>query len=107
MEDEIHAGITNYTPTRNVNFESSVSNGQLFVNSAIIADNESHRDFERNSVIDVYNLTDGSYKISFYIPYYMGRRMQHFKVYKNGIIVLYNDAMIVFQLPAGLLVRPE
>lgn len=60
--------ITNSTPQREVNFESSTSNGKLFIHSAIKADNDTKSQFENNALIDVYKLPECIYLYSFPIP---------------------------------------
>jgi len=60
------------SPPLIVNRRSCASNGWLFVNSELIAKNEDRKDFNGNSVIDIYSLKDGRYKYSFYLPKYHG-----------------------------------
>jgi hypothetical protein len=50
-------------------------------------------------VVDVYDLLDRTYKFSFYIPSYNGKKMHDFKVDGNRLIVLIDRMIIVYQLP--------
>lgn len=70
-----HVG-SSYTmkqPPRFVNTQGAVAAGNLFLQSMLQADNEYPLDFTENTVIDVYNLINGSYKGSFYIPAFKGK----------------------------------
>ncbi|AFD05345.1 hypothetical protein [Solitalea canadensis] len=56
---------TNSSPKRIINSESFVSNGKLFVKSALKANNETPQDFSSNTVIDIYEIKNGQYLGSF------------------------------------------
>lgn len=68
---------------KTVNLRTATSGNFLFVNSNLRAKNDNKDRLEQESVIDVYNLTDGTYGFSFRVP--------HCK-YKYGIreFVIYN-----------------
>lgn len=88
--------LTNRNPMRNINFQSCVANGKVYVNSAIISDNESTSAFHSNAVIDMYTVTTGTYAGSFYIPSYKGERVQQFKIYSNKVIALYENFVVLY-----------
>lgn len=90
---------TKIAPTRFVNRESCVADGKLFNYSALKSDNESDREFANNSVIDVYNLKDGAYQHSFYIPVFRNERLKRFRVFDNLIVVIYNNYIVTYRLP--------
>ena len=90
---------TNTMPSRIVNWESDVSDGKLYINSWMKADNESIPQFNNNSVIDVYDIISGAYKKSFYVPFFRGEKMESFKVYKNEVIAIYKDYITVLAKP--------
>jgi hypothetical protein len=103
----IHLGIegipeTEWSPNTTqklfVNRRSAVSNGYLFNHSRVQAENEDNLSFESNSVIDVYDLHDGSYKRSFYLPSCYGSKMQRFIVDENDIYVLYKNHVVRYSL---------
>ncbi len=100
MDAKKSGSITNITPIRDVNLQSCIDDGNLFVNSALEADNESHIDFIRNSVIDVYDTKSGIYKTSFYVPLYKGQRLKEFTVKGEYIVVLYQGYLVVFAMSA-------
>jgi hypothetical protein len=86
------------SPPLLVNDGSCVSNGLLFVKSPLLSKNESEETFRNASVIDVYNLKDGTYKFSFYVPKYGGRSMKEFKVVNNTFIVMYSQRVETYEL---------
>jgi hypothetical protein len=91
--------ITSLTPKRLLNALSSVNKGYLFNNSRIKGDGETHDIFMHNSVIDVYNIKDGSFKSSFYIPAYKKEKINSFRVMNNMIITVCKNYLISYKLP--------
>ena len=70
----------------------------LFVNSALEAKNEMKNNFDVSSVIDVYDLRNGSYKFSFYIPDYGKKKIRAFAVNNNALIALYDNYIMTYNL---------
>lgn len=87
---------TNTSPSRFINMESCVNDGFLYNYSLIQADNETSSTFKKNCDIDVYELKDGSYKGSFYIPSYKKEKIQRFIVFQNSIIALYSKYVCIY-----------
>jgi len=85
-------------PSRLINWENCVADGLLYNNSWIKSDNESIDNFKRNSVIDVYRLSDGQYEKSFYIPAFKGERLYRFWIFGDRIIVLYKHYIVAYTL---------
>lgn len=56
------------SPPIRINSYSAVHNGYLYVTSMLLADNEDRKEFYKHTVLDQYNLDDGSYVGSFYLP---------------------------------------
>jgi hypothetical protein len=81
-----------------VNKKSCVAGDILFVNSNLKADNESKRNYLHASVIDIYNLKDGQYKFSFYIPDYGKDKISHFRVSGNMLIAEYKHNLVTYKL---------
>lgn len=82
-----------------VNKRSCVSGNLLFVNSNLLAKNESPNAFDSGDVIDVYALPSGDYAFSFYIYNNHGKRpMRAFNVYDNTLVVLYDHTLQKFDL---------
>jgi len=80
-----------------INSYCDAENGFLFVLSRIKADNETHLDFENNSVIDVYAASTGRYYSSFYIPDVMGEKMNSFLVQGQLIFALYKKHIFIYK----------
>ena len=86
------------SPANYVNKRSCISDGMLFVQSALLARNEPAEALKETSVIDVYDLADGSYRFSFYIFDFNGRKMTDFKVYGNTMAVLFGRTLQLYHL---------
>lgn len=88
------------SPPLMVNIGCSLSDEYLYINSNILAKNEEAEKFDRNSVIDVYDLSKGKYRFSFYIPpLYQKLRMKSFIVLRNEILlVLYRNLLIKYRI---------
>lgn len=82
-----------------VNKRISIANNKLYLNSAVKADNESTSLFANNDVIDVYDLQNGKYSASFYIPTIRNQKLTEFKVFNQTLIALYNKTLVVFKIP--------
>jgi len=93
--------ITNTSPAREVNTRGRVSNGHLFNISGLRGDNENTGSFGKNAVADIYELKNGNYKGSLYIPYYKREKIADFRVIDDKLLVLYSNHMILYQLPPG------
>jgi len=85
------------------NIRSCTGGSYLYINSNLLAKNDSEGWLDKNSVIDVYDLTNNSYKFSFIIPLYENSRMRDFMVSENILIVLYDHYMVKYDLQPGYL----
>jgi len=52
-----------------------------------------------HAVIDVYQITNGHYRGSFYIPEFKEERMKEFEVAAGKIIALYDDYVVIYSNP--------
>jgi hypothetical protein len=87
------------TPPLFVNRRSSVYGNRLFVNSNIIARNESKSAFDQGEVIDVYDLSSGQYQFSFYIyNFWRAKRMVEFQVFGDRIFVVYEKLVRIYNM---------
>lgn len=87
------------SPAIVVNKTISVFDGMLHINSALKADNETAKDFNRHAVIDKYDINSKSYVGSFYIPNWRGDQMMSFSVLNNNtILVIYKDGVVIYSL---------
>lgn len=91
--------VTHSTPPNLVNKRVCVTNDRVYMQSALKADNETSSDFEDSEVIDVYNLENGKYINSFYIPRLEKKKLTEFKIYNNTLVVLYNHILAIFEIP--------
>jgi hypothetical protein len=91
--------VTLSSPPRFVNHHSSISDGFLFVHSAVRARNESTLAFSKAAVIDVYEIATGDYRFSFYLYHYWGnKRLTDFRVFGHRVVVLYGNVLRVFEI---------
>jgi hypothetical protein len=86
------------SPPLIVNKKSCVSGGWLFVNSNLMANNEDEERFNDASVIDVYSLHDGSYRISFYLPNFENQKIKGFMVHDNRLIAVYSHYLLSYRM---------
>jgi hypothetical protein len=86
------------SPPYFVNRWSAVSNNWLFVNSSLMAKNESAEAFDQGAVIDMYDLKSGGYKFSFYVYDFEGRGMTEFGVFGDKMVVRYSNIIRVYNL---------
>ncbi|MBO0353541.1 hypothetical protein J0656_05880 [Muricauda ruestringensis] len=82
-----------------VNERSCVHENLLYINSNILAGNEDIDVFDSISVIDVYQLDNGSYQFSFYIPALSSKKIREFVVVHHNLIVAkYKQHIITYKL---------
>jgi hypothetical protein len=91
--------ITQATPPNIVNKRFCVDQKNIYVHSALKADNESSEDFLNSQTIDVYDLNSGKYKISFHLPKYKRQKLTEFKVKGNHLIALFSNVLAVYKMP--------
>ncbi|HVX01221.1 MAG TPA: hypothetical protein VHA52_12425 [Candidatus Babeliaceae bacterium] len=82
-----------------VNLKACISNNNLFVCSGIKADNETTGNFRDNAVIDIYDLNNGAYRYSFYIPKGTNKRLTSFKVIGDRVLAVFDKGknIVVYQ----------
>jgi hypothetical protein len=81
-----------------VNHKSSVSGNYLYVKSALRATNEPEEIFEMVSAIDVYDLRNGQYRYSFYLPNVGGRKLSSFHVEGETVIAFFGEHVYTYRL---------
>ena len=81
-----------------VNKLSCISGHWLFVNSTIKSVNELTKNFQSSSTIDVYDLQNGKYKFSFYLPDYHQKKIRNFRVFNNRLFALYDRWLVEYSL---------
>jgi len=91
--------LTTASPPRIVNIRAVANNNHLFVQSGLKADNESLTMHEKNVPLDVYQISDGKYRFSFYLPKDIsGERLTDLTVLNNRLIALYGQYVFRFRL---------
>jgi hypothetical protein len=85
-------------PPQFVNYLGAVSAGKLYLQSKLKADNEFPLDFQENTVVDVYNLLNGNYMASFYIPYLNGKKPSQFQVIDKKLYAIYGKTVVLHDL---------
>ncbi|ABQ06574.1 MauE/DoxX family redox-associated membrane protein [Flavobacterium johnsoniae] len=86
------------SPPLFVNKNCSLYRNLLFVNSAIPGRYEDDRIWKEASIIDVYNLNDKSYLMSFCIYNLEGKKMKSFTVLDDKIYVLVGTKIIRYKI---------
>lgn len=86
------------SPPLFVNKSSAVYKNILFVNSAIPGRYEDDRIWQEASIIDVYDLNDKSYLLSFCLYNLEGRRMKSFIVYNDNLYALIGTHIIRYKI---------
>lgn len=83
-------------PRKLVNKLAFVNNKYLFVQSALIADNELRKDFLEKPVIDVYSTNDGQYVGSFHLDF--DGKIQSFLLDGSTLYVLGKGSIAKFEI---------
>jgi hypothetical protein len=86
------------TPPPTVNQDACTANEYLFVKSALRADNELSDLTKDAAVVDVYDLRQGNYKVSFYVPDYNHEKMQQFLISGNRLAAMYLHQLRIFKM---------
>lgn len=87
------------TPPLVVNDGCCVAGNYIYVKSLLTARNEPEDSREGSSNIDVYDLSDGQYVLSFRIYDYPGEGgVREFRVAKNKLFVLFQNHLQIFEL---------
>ncbi|KAB5488927.1 hypothetical protein FOT42_009965 [Flagellimonas hadalis] len=81
-----------------VNKRAAVGNGLLFVQGNLLGRNESEFMWNRASVIDVYDLMDLSYVLSFYVHHIRGEPLKDFLVSEGNFIGIFDQTLVTYKL---------
>lgn len=95
--------ITTASPVRIVNRLSATDENYLMINSAVHASNEAPRADGYGVAIDIYNVTNGSYAGSFYLPHYRKIKVSEFRLQGNLIIARYAQHLVCY----AFMISPE
>jgi hypothetical protein len=93
----------NYTslssPPLFVNKSSFVAGPWIYICSTMIAKNDLKNEVADQSIIDVYEVKNGSYKASFRIPDFNGNKISAFLAFKSGLVLLQGGYISTYTLP--------
>lgn len=92
------SGATLSEPPHFVNYFSCIADNFLFVHSALMANNETETQFEQASAIDVYDVKDGRYWFSFYIPKLLDKKMKSFRIFGSSLFAIYDHYLVVYRI---------
>lgn len=81
-----------------VNKKSATYGNYLFIHSDRPGKYDDLDVMKHASIIDIYDLTDNTYRFSFYLYHVNKSRLMDFKVYKNTLIALVDDYLISYHL---------
>ncbi len=85
-------------PPTVVNARTVVSGNLLFVQSVLRGRFENDAQWKNSSVIDVYNITDNTYRFSFYIPDISGKKMSGFTANDTHFFALVNTQLVAYKI---------
>jgi len=86
------------TPPPNVNKATATSGSYLFVNAALMGKYEPKDMWDKASIIDVYNLYDGTYAFSFYMSDKLKNKMSEFAVDGNLVVSLTGTYLSTYKI---------
>lgn len=89
-------------PPLTVNAFTAVCENLLFVNSKVSGRFENEKLWEQNYIIDVYNLTDGSYTMSFAINKIGKKKLHSFYVTDQYLFAIMENELAVYRLRDNL-----
>lgn len=81
-----------------VNKGSCINDKYVFIQSGLLANNEVKKTFDHNTVIDVYNIQNGQYKFSFYLPAYMDNKVKSFRVFDKTLLAIHDHYLVSYRL---------
>lgn len=88
--------ITPVTPPKFVSRYVTTDGNNVYVLSALKSDNENKSSFLKNQLIDVYDISNGTYRYSFYIPKYRGVKLHQFQIKNNILIALFGAYLVSY-----------
>jgi len=86
------------SPPVRINIESCLWQKYLFVQSSLLSKNEDDIKFRTVSVIDVYDVAEGTYMYSFYIDRHKGYIPKTFIVTEGHLAAIFDKYLVLFRL---------
>jgi hypothetical protein len=88
--------LTMSQPALTVNKKAATWDTLLYINSGVMAKNDDKSKYQKYSTIDVYNINNGKYLYSFYIPRYQDYLLSNFIVHDRHLFVLYDRYLLSY-----------
>jgi len=88
-----------FAPAHSVNKRVRISGGRVFILSSLVADNEDAKLHKKNDVIDVYDVADGNYLHSIYIPLNKSAKVTDFLIHENMLFTIDDMTLHKYLLP--------
>ncbi|MNJ98898.1 hypothetical protein D3C87_166670 [compost metagenome] len=86
------------TPPKIINSFITTNKNRIYIKSKLRSDNESQSEFDKNQAIDVYNIENGKYLSSFYIPKYLGKRVTQFQIKDRTLLAIYGTHIVKYNI---------
>jgi hypothetical protein len=86
------------SPAFIINQATCIANKKLLIRSTLLSDNENRQNFSRCSVIDIYNISDGHYSHSFYIPDYNGLKVSSFAISQGTLMAIHGPYVFTYNI---------
>lgn len=83
---------------RTVNKTSALTGNLIFINSNIMGSNDDEYRYLRSSVIDIFEIRNGQYLFSFYLPGFNGRAAREFIIMDHYLIALYSQYLVSYDM---------
>jgi hypothetical protein len=90
-----------------INGISCVSGKYLFIRSNLLSKNEDEEKFKAGAVIDVYDLTTGTYSNSFYLADFKAQKLSGFYVFNNQLAAIFGRHLILYDLNGDIFSTPS
>lgn len=81
-----------------INNYSTTAGNHLFVHSTRLGSHEPEEMLKKASIIDVYDLKNSTYKFSFYLFHYKGKKMKSFEVQGDLLVAIMEDVLLTYNL---------
>ncbi|MDN5217338.1 hypothetical protein QQ020_35015 [Fulvivirgaceae bacterium BMA12] len=90
-----------------VNRQSCVTGRWLFIDANLLAKNDPPDILDHSSVIDLYDLKEGTYQFSFHLPEQQGAKIGKFRVFGDKLFALYDRFLFMYQINTKYLDNPQ
>ncbi|MBB5436609.1 hypothetical protein HDC92_000273 [Pedobacter sp. AK017] len=97
-DNKISKMLTQRTPPKFINAHITTNDDKIYVLSRLKADNESQKEFDNQQVIDKYNIYNGKYINSFYLPKYKGKKLKQFQIRNNLLVAIYGTTLVTYKI---------